>query len=527
MKKNKKKIILCIIIIIVIILFICFLYIKNQIISPTKENNSDQVKYKYYYPNISNGYDGSNTWNSSYELDYIKCNGVKLKSDEYTYDEYTGEFSVANITESVLCNIYMGVKKPDPPTISNFTNTYYSISYDVTEGTDTEFGIREHSCMAKATNQNTIINGTYDDTNDICTVSDLDYGTQYEVRACATNNLGGTACSEWSEWYTWYGLPSNTYVAGSTIEYAYKSWSVVEDAGDYTKLALNGVAAHGNGILIAGTYTNSTTELSSWLDNDASYITSIDKNYSGLELQDGNYATTDSNYTANSPAYSYWIGSGSIRNQAAFYRYTRNIYRSMTGYSYDDDTKTTPIFIIYPTYSSTLSVASGAVIPACSSGCTYTYTNDSSAITYVYSGVSAYANPYQYYSSARIAFKPTNYTSTTLTLFRSWYSWNTTTGAQQEDGSGTFTNTKKCNIYKCGGSDHGGLKTLSTSDQVGHWYRFAATGDSTVSGSSPSYTRKYRLDLGTNCYYKPTSYNLTNSTASIYYRPYVWVKERT
>lgn len=374
-----------------------------------------------------------------------------------------------------------------------------------------------------------------------------------------TNNTTSTAASTCTVYYTSISsggsggssggsttTPTFTCTAGSRVSYGGLSWTVKGQVTGGCGLVLNGTAG-------SGSYDNSKSYLTNtWLPSQSS----LNALKSNLYSQSGYYVTTDGGTSDGYYSASYWVGSSQFYNNTTRpkYKISSNKYirglssgkssattvRSLNATTFYDERTTNGYY--YPGINPTGSYTSGsyAVFPGASSSC-----STSSA----------------YYSKdgRSFTFKKTNTSNNSV---------NTTT-VQHVDINGyeTYTfpmsDTRDFTIYQCGGSNasnHGGRTFIQGSKKNFSFNVRGSTGTATtyyVSVAGLAFTSCYKNEnkiIGSAVYkcdqyptgnklYKRTydmhSYNrgsfysrcikpqncsVSNLNVTLYYRPYIIVK---
>ena len=422
---------------------------------------------------------------------------------------------------------------PSAPVLGTVSNYGKSLTVAFTSGADAQSGVT-HTCYY-GTSSNPTTAGTLSGTT--CSFNNLTQGTTYYYKVCATNGAGTQTCSSVGSTTTYTGVAAGTYTTGSTVSYGGLTWYVLGDTGaakgSYLKLVLNTVSG-------SGTYNNANTYLNSTFLNTYSAI-NTDKSRGGLVAQGSNYVTTDSGTTAYRPNYVYWNKSGYvvIPNTVSKYALSSYTYRS-SGFGYNveliEDSDGHHYYYGGVT-SSTLYTAGQNVALA----------NTSSSITYTNGGFNTTTGSLSSWRSMELM--PSNTVATpsakTLPMTYEVYSLEATginTNKATLTASYENKNTQKWVLYPCGPTEYAVTLTAVSSTQYNYTngntggnsnknyssnilYSFAGNVSSSTEGSSPSYKRTYDFwGNGNNCT-AYTAYSLKNTSANVYYRPYILVRE--
>ena len=424
---------------------------------------------------------------------------------------------------------------PSAPTLGTVSNYGKSLTVAFTAGTDADSGVTHTCYYAEGTTADPNVAGALSGTT--CSFNNLKQGTTYRYKVCAKNGAGTQTCSSVGNTTTYTGVAAGTYTVGSTVSYGGLSWYVLGDTGttkgSYLKLVQNGVTGN-------GTYNNANSYLNSTFLTNYSAI-NTDKSRGGLVAQGSNYVTTDSGTTAYRPNYVYWNKSGYvvIPNAVSKYALSSYTYKS-SGFGYN-------VKLINDSGGHHYYYGGVTTSTLYTAGQNVALANTSSSITYTNGGFNTTTGSL---SSARsMELIPSNSVKTpsanTLPMTYEVYSLEATginTNKATLTNSYENQNTKTWVFYPCGPTKYavtltavsstkynydnkntGGNSDKKYSDKI--LYSFAGNVSSSTEGSSPSYKRTYDFwGNGNNCT-AYTAYSLKNTSANVYYRPYILVRE--
>ena len=463
-------------------------------------NQDEKYNYEYWY----------NTDNNKIEANTdILCDNNYTFNAHKTLKKQEGKviFNSCKSNTNTINNI--GASTETSTEISDTTGAMASISYHNGE----EFLIPESSYSRPGftfqgwSSEGCGSEANYKPNDKVSTLGD-EQGTDVNLYAI------------WKQDYT--GVPKATYSNGDQITYAGKTWTVINDYGNYLGLVANTATG-------SGAYTNSKAYLNTNLAN-ANSIINNDKTNKGMYLLDDTYYIDSnngykgiiSNFDTNTL---YWTKSGNASTSTPINQYSVSNKTWASGYMYQTAYKYST-----RTYATQLN---STVVYAANSSIAIADSNGSLTIpsgTYT-TGVSPVP-----LAEAYMRFHITGGTSSRVYMTRDAVSYP---GLGIITASSKFTNTKKWVFIICGGDYSGRTITITASSSSAYKYSFPHTTVTSgsyskgakyitlagnVGSTLSSTTRTYNLSGSPSCQ-KRTTYAAANLVKPIYYRPHLVVRE--
>ena len=466
-------------------------------------------------------------------------------------------------TKSISFQITYDTSTFSGPSSAYSTSTYQTLSKS---STTLRYGTNERITASPAYPDDRYT-GSVSCTNGITATLTAGSGTTDRTDTIkVTNNSDSTTSSVCTIKYTpkWEGIAYGSYTAGNNLTYAGSTWTIKADNGANTGLVLNATAGTGD----------YKSDVQSNLGNSS---VNTDVSGGGIVAQSsGAYVSTDGGISTGYTNNVYWTGSSKIYNSEIRNTYTvspeiwtrgGNHYRTNLEKSTGDLTTVSLNSILDVTKVVDVGIIS-------SSGSGYAVTDGNFIIdngSYTSSVNSNYYSKHGRHNA--ITGGSTNRVNTDYKLLRlddpSSSTWTITS-------SGSLANTYWYTMYYCGGSYHGKQVVYYYNDSNSFYYGNQGTGNGWNSDTSASFSTTYANDwpysnsdgyryadmagyASSNCAkdnyvnctyktisgytryhrtyhfdthnsnqycYKPTTYTTKNVSVSVYYRPYLIVRER-
>ena len=466
-------------------------------------------------------------------------------------------------TKSISFQITYDTSTFSGPSSAYSTSTYQTLSKS---STTLRYGTNERITASPAYPDDRYT-GSVSCTNGITATLTVGSGTTDRTDTIkVTNNSDSTTSSVCTIKYTpkWEGIAYGSYTAGNNLTYAGSTWTIKADNGANTGLVLNATAGTGD----------YKSDVQSNLGNSS---VNTDVSGGGIVAQSsGAYVSTDGGISTGYTNNVYWTGSSKIYNSEIRNTYTvspeiwtrgGNHYRTNLEKSTGDLTTVSLNSILDVTKVVDVGIIS-------SSGSGYAVTDGNFIIdngSYTSSVNSNYYSKHGRHNA--ITGGSTNRVNTDYKLLRlddpSSSTWTITS-------SGSLANTYWYTMYYCGGSYHGKQVVYYYNDSNSFYYGNQGTGNGWNSDTSASFSTTYANDwsysnsdgyryadmagyASSNCAkdnyvnctyktisgytryhrtyhfdthnsnqycYKPTTYTTKNVSVSVYYRPYLIVRER-
>ena len=466
-------------------------------------------------------------------------------------------------TKSISFQITYDTSTFSGPSSAYSTSTYQTLSKS---STTLRYGTNERITASPAYPDDRYT-GSVSCTNGITATLTVGSGTTDRTDTIkVTNNSDSTTSSVCTIKYTpkWQGIAYGSYTAGNNLTYAGSTWTIKADNGANTGLVLNATAGTGD----------YKSDVQSNLGNSS---VNTDVSGGGIVAQSsGAYVSTDGGISTGYTNNVYWTGSSKIYNSEIRNTYTvspeiwtrgGNHYRTNLEKSTGDLTTVSLNSILDVTKVVDVGIIS-------SSGSGYAVTDGNFIIdngSYTSSVNSNYYSKHGRHNA--ITGGSTNRVNTDYKLLRlddpSSSTWTITS-------SGSLANTYWYTMYYCGGSYHGKQVVYYYNDSNSFYYGNQGTGNGWNSDTSASFSTTYANDwpysnsdgyryadmagyASSNCAkdnyvnctyktisgytryhrtyhfdthnsnqycYKPTTYTTKNVSVSVYYRPYLIVRER-
>ena len=478
-------------------------------------------------------------------------------------------------TKSISFSIAYDTSTYSGPSSSYSTSSYQTLSKS---STTLNYGASE-SITASPAYPDDRYTGSVSCTNGITATLTAGSGTTDRTDTIkVTNNSDSTTSSVCTIKYTpkWEGIAYGSYTAGNNLTYAGSTWAIKADNGANTGLVLNATAG-------TGAYKS---DIQSNLGNSS---VNTDVSGGGIVAQSsGAYVSTDGGISTNLTSSSYFTDSSHFYNKTArnYYYITSNDYIQGMTVKRDGNDVTGATKHTYDTVLTTYSSASNSIISITPSSIT---AGSSSVTPYsVSNGVVTFKNASSsssttdnYYSQRGRTNTFTSGDETKVNTSYENFKWDNSASAWNITASGEHKIVSRHDYYICGGSNHGKLAVFyryntsqfkygnngtgtgwssdltakfdpdvaqaysyvsSSKYMIGTFAGFADTGTgedcaagvdttkcstTTINGYTRQY-RKYHLDTYENnsyCY-QLTTYTASDVTDTIYYRPYLIVRER-
>ena len=466
-------------------------------------------------------------------------------------------------TKSISFSLTYNTSTYSGPSSAYSTSSYQTLSKS---STTLSYGTSE-SITASPAYPDDRYTGSVSCTNGITATLTAGSGTTDRTDTIkVTNNSDSTTSSVCTIKYTpkWQGIAYGSYTAGNNLTYAGSTWTIKADNGANTGLVLNATAGTGD----------YKSDVQSNLGNSS---VNTDVSGGGIVAQSsGAYVSTDGGISTGYTNNVYWTGSSKIYNSEIRNTYTvspeiwtrgGNHYRTNLEKSTGDLTTVSLNSILDVTKVVDVGIIS-------SSGSGYAVTDGNFIIdngSYTSSVNSNYYSKHGRHNA--ITGGSTNRVNTDYKLLRlddpSSSTWTITS-------SGSLANTYWYTMYYCGGSYHGKQVVYYYNDSNSFYYGNQGNGNGWNSDTSASFSTTYANDwsysnsdgyryadmagyASSNCAkdnyvnctyktisgytryhrtyhfdthnsnqycYKPTTYTTKNVSVSVYYRPYLIVRER-